>query len=245
MANAQDLVAFQSQVDADTTAVAVAQQALAQATILSPLQGTVVQVALTPGQRTTASSTSQAITVIGSTGYEISTSVAVSDLPQVKVGQATTVTVDGANTPLTGKVLSIAAAPPTSSSTNYSVIVALDNAPPDLRDGGSAMVVIDVAHADRVLTVPTSAVRRVGSRHLVDVLTSGKPVTTLVQVGVVGPDRTEVTNGVQPGQKVVLAQLNQPLPASNTTSTNGLNGGRFGGGGFGGGRGAAGGRAGD
>ncbi len=78
-----------------------------------------------------------------------------------------------------------------------------------------------------VTTVPSSAVRTVGSVHLVTVMDGTTAKATPVTLGTVGDVLTQVKSGVAPGERVVLADLDQPLP---TTSTSSLRTG-FGGGG--------------
>ena len=56
---------------------------------------------------------------------------------------------------------------------------------------------------------------------------------TRVTVGAVGPTRTEIKEGLSAGQQVVLANLDSPLPTSDTTNQGGFNRERFGGAGGG------------
>ena len=55
----------------------------------------------------------------------------------------------------------------------------------------------------------------------------------MVSIGAVGIDRTQITSGLSAGQRVVLAQLNAPLPTTGTTGRGlgraGLGGGVLGG----------------
>jgi multidrug efflux pump subunit AcrA (membrane-fusion protein) len=106
-------------------------------------------------------------------------------------------------------------------------------------------VTIQTAQATQTLAVPTSAVHTTGGFHFVTTLTNGKTSNMGVQIGAIGQDLTQITSGLKVGQLVVVADLNTPLPSTNTpttpgglgrtglTGTGGLGGG--GGGGFGGG----------
>ncbi len=96
--------------------------------------------------------------------------------------------------------------------------------------GSDADVEIIVHKSVDVTTVPSSAVRTVGSVHLVTVMDGTTAKATPVTLGTVGDVLTQVKSGVAPGERVVLADLDQPLP---TTSTSSLRTG-FGGGGGGG-----------
>ena len=81
-----DLVSYQKAVDAATAKVAVAQQALDQATITTPIAGKVVAVNMTVGG-SVSDATTQNIVVQGAGGFEATTTVGVDDVAKVKVGQ--------------------------------------------------------------------------------------------------------------------------------------------------------------
>jgi trimeric autotransporter adhesin len=250
--SAEQLVAYQAAVDSAATQVLVAAQALQQATIASPLAGTVEAMSLTPGTQLSANSTTDNVVVVGTGGYEVATAVSVDEIESVKVGQSATVMADGTNTPLTAKVVSIGVAPTTSGNTTmYPVILGLTGTTSGLRNGGGATTAIDVAHADAsALVVPTSAVHTLNNIHFVTVLQGHTTSTARVTLGVVGPDNTQITSGLKAGQVVVLADLKQAVPSSNIANRLGGTGSGLGGaltgatgfggagGGFGGGGGA-------
>jgi multidrug efflux pump subunit AcrA (membrane-fusion protein) len=221
-----DLIADQRAVDGAEADLAVARQALEQATIVSPIDGTVTAVDLAAGDSVTAGSTTSRILVEGPGGYEVTATLAVDQLPKVKLGQSATVVPDGSDEELTGEVVSIGLAATSSSSgaTTYPVTVALDD-DAGLRNGSVASVSIVTDAADRALVVPTSAVRASGGAHSVIVLDGGRTKATDVEVGAVGATLTEITSGLRAGQRVVLADLAEPLPSSATSSSNGSNGG--------------------
>jgi len=200
--------------------VTVAQQAIDQATIVSPIAGTVLAVNLTPGQAAQAGSTTQTILVQGAGGLEAMTSVSLADITKVKVGQAATVTPDGAAQPVTGSVVSIAAMPnaANTSTTTYNVIVSLPSDASTLTNGAIGAVGIVTGTASGI-AVPSSAVRSTGGRRTVTVLEGNTTRTVAVQVGVVGDQWTQITNGLTAGQLVVLATVSDPLPSSATATT--------------------------
>jgi hypothetical protein len=70
---------------------------------------------------------------------------------------------------------------------------------------------------DRVVTVPSSAVQKVGTVSLVRTLDGGQLTSTPVTVGTVGSRRTEITKGVAAGTKVVLADLDQAVTGASTS----------------------------
>lgn len=237
--SAKDLIAYQKQVDAAALAVAVADQAVAQATIVSPIAGTVASVGLAVGDSATAASSAQAIVVVGSGGFEVTTKVSVKDLPDVEVGQEAAVTPDGSHMAIAGQIVRIGVAGEGSgSSTTYPVTVALTGRTDGLRNGATASVVITTAAAGQALAVPTSAVTVAGTRTTVQQLVDGKAKTVTVEVGAVGSTYTEITKGLSMGDVVVLADLAKALPGSATSSSgsgSSTGNGGFPGGGFAGG----------
>ena len=97
-----------------------------------------------------------------------------------------------------------------------------------MADGSQAAVSLVTKTVHGAVTVPTSAVLGSGASATVRVLSGGTVTTSRVAVGAVGAERVQITSGLTPGQRVVLADLSEPLPTSDTGT------GRFGGGGFGG-----------
>jgi RND family efflux transporter MFP subunit len=231
---AEELVAYQAAVDAAAADVGAAQQALAQATIVSPIAGTVAAVDLAAGDAVTASSATNNIVVVGTHGFEVTTTVSVSDVTKLKVGDVATIVADGTTKKLPGKVVSIGVTATTDGTTaSYPVVVGFTTAPAALRNGASASVSMEVGRSGQdALTVPTSALRTTNGTHTVTVLANGKTSTVRVELGAVGAVRTEVKSGLQAGQVVVLADLSAPLPSSDASSRIAN---RFGGGGLQGG----------
>jgi len=232
-----ELVAYQKAVDAAAAEVAVAEQAAAQATLVSPITGTVQQVGIAVGDTVTAGSSTAAVVVVGDGGYEVTTTVTVDDLPDVEAGQAVTIAADGAGEPVDGEVVGIGTVGTSSgSATTYPVTIGLHDPPEGLRNGTTASLSIVTARTDGAIAVPTSAVAVEGGQTTVTVLEDGEPSEVTVQTGAVGRTWTEITDGLDVGQTVVLADLDAPLPGSATdTQDTGGFGGPGGFGGFGGG----------
>jgi HlyD family secretion protein len=228
-----ELVAYQKAVDAAAAEVAVAEQAAAQASLVSPIAGTVQQVDLAVGDTVSAGSSTAAVVIVGSGGYEVTTTVTVDDLPDIEVGQAVTILADGSEEPVDGEVVGIGTVGTSSgSATTYPVTVGLTDQPDGFRNGATASLSIVTAETADAVAVPTSAVTVQGSRATVTVLDDGKTSEVTVQTGAVGEVWTEITDGLEVGQSVVLADLDAPLPtsATDTQSTGGFGGpGGFGG----------------
>ena len=222
--SADQLAADQAAVDAANAEVAVAQQNLAAATLVSPLTGMVANIGLTVGQP----AGQQHIVVIGPGANQVTTAVSDTQAGQIKPGQQATVTPDGSTTALTGQVTSIGllASTTSSGSPSYPVTISLPSSADALFSGATASVSIITSTAGAAVTVPTSAVHLQGSFATVSVLVNGQPQPKRVALGVIGASVTEIRSGLNAGDEVVLADLSQPLPTSNTNSR-----GRVGGGG--------------
>lgn len=238
--SAEALIAYQKQVDAAADELAVAEQAVDQATIVSPIDGTVAAVNLAVGDEVEAASATANIVVVGDGGYEVTTSISVKDLPDVAVGQAATVTPDGDDEAVAGEVVRIGVSADTSSSTaTYQVTIGLTGDTSTMGNGDIAAVEIVTSAADEALAVPTSAVTVDGDRSTVQVVSDGgdgTAKTVTVETGAIGQTWTEITKGLDEGDEVVLADLDDPLPgsATDTSSTSGTDtggGGSFPGGG--------------
>jgi HlyD family secretion protein len=219
--SAEELVAYQKAVDAAEVDLSVAEQAVRQAEIRSPIRGTVVAVEIEPDDEVTAGSATSTITVTGEGGYEVTATVGIDDLPDLAVGQPATVTPDGSDgTPVSGEVVNIGIVGSTDgASTTYPVTIGLTGDSSDLRSGSIASVAISTDDATRALAVPTSAVHAGQGGHTVTLLEDGTASEVDVTVGAVGAEWTEITDGLESGQVVVLADLDEPLPGTATDSS--------------------------
>jgi RND family efflux transporter MFP subunit len=211
--SAARLAADQAAVDAAQAQVAVAEQNLAQAVLISPIDGVVSSVGLTAGSTATAGSSSSAVDVIDPDAHTVVVSVDVSKVPLVKVGQRATVVPDGTSQQLAATVSYVAPAPSTSGGSTYPVRLAFTSAPAGLHDGIQAAVSLVVAQATG-LAVPTSAVGHLGQVSYVLVSSGSTARRQLVSVGAVGPQYTQVTKGLSAGQQVVIANIDEPIPTS-------------------------------
>ncbi len=194
---------------------------------------------ITPGQQVTGSEgsgTTADFVIEGAGGEEATTTVSVSDVGEIRVGQRATITLDGSATSISGQVVAVGMLSTISSAGTASdpVTIGLAAGAPTLFAGSDAQVAITLAQVSDALTVPTSAVEGTGAASFVTVLKAGKPVTVRVVVGAAGPVLTQVTSGLTVGEHVVLANMSTPLPTNtNPFAARGLT---TGGGGFGGGR---------
>jgi HlyD family secretion protein len=223
------------QADVTTAQVAVtdAQRNLDAAILRAPTAGTVASVGLTKGA---TASTSSAITIVSQGAARVTIDVPLASMPSVKVGQAAYVTPNGATAADKGTVASIGLLPASTSTSaaSYPVTVLVpDSDLMQLPTGSSAQVSLVMSTAHNVVTVPNSAVTRLGTggtTAFVMVLENGKATRTRVTTGAVGTLATQVVSGLTVGQTIVLADRSASLPANSSTSTRVF--GTGGGGGF-------------
>jgi multidrug efflux pump subunit AcrA (membrane-fusion protein) len=238
----EQIASDQADIDTAEADLTGAEQSLNEATLASPISGTIVSVGIDVGETVSADSATDIITIIGTKSYEVQATLDSSQVPSVKVGQSASVEVDGVNGTLDGTVSQVGPVESSDSGYDYPVIVALpSSAAGVLFTGSSANVNISTGAVSNVVAVPTSAVQTTGSRSYVLELSKGELTTKVIKIGMVGDTYTQVISGLTPGESVILADYAEAVPSSNTDTVGGvgsfLNGGGAGGGFFGGGAG--------
>ncbi|MCI2974684.1 MAG: HlyD family efflux transporter periplasmic adaptor subunit [Ferrimicrobium sp.] len=199
------------------------------ASLIAPITGTVASVGIAQDQQVTPDSSTEAITIIRPGAIIDAVPVSLTDAAELRVGDGAVVEPVDSRVRYRGTVVAIGTTPTTSATTGLTTVqatVQLKDAKLTIFDGVTATTTIDTAQARNVVVVPTSAIRRIGSRMFVDLVTGGKLRPTTVATGVVGVVDTQVTKGLVFGEQVALARLDEPLP----TTTSGFGGfGAFGG----------------
>jgi multidrug efflux pump subunit AcrA (membrane-fusion protein) len=214
---AQRVASDQVAVQSGTSALAAAQDNLAQGTLTAPISGTVAALSFVPG----SSSSSASVTIIGAGAVDVTVNVPLASLPKVKVGQAATVVSNGSGTVMAGTVRSISLLPASSSTTSvsYPVVVRVPQPTAALASGSTATATITLATVKNVITVPNSALTTlVSGTGFVQTVKAGKVTRTLVRTGAVGATTTQIISGLTVGQQVVIANLSEALPTTTTTS---------------------------
>jgi multidrug efflux pump subunit AcrA (membrane-fusion protein) len=224
----------QAAIDTAQANLVEAQQSLKEATLTSPISGTVVSVAIKNGDTVSAGSSTEIITILGTNSYEVTATLDSSQIPSVKVGQSALVEVDGVDGNVEGTVSQVGPVQSTSSGFSYPVVVALPATSSTTYAGSSANVTITTGDVSHVVAVPTSAVQTLGTRTYVVELSKGVLIRKFIKVGMVGDVYTQVDSGLSLGQSVVLVDYAEAVPSSNTNS-NGLGNFLGGGGSFPGG----------
>jgi macrolide-specific efflux system membrane fusion protein len=137
---------------------------------------------------------------------DIALTVAETDEPKVKVGQAAQVTLDAVpGVTFAGRVDEMdLVGTMTQGVVNYPATVVMTDTSGQVRPGMNATVSVIVEQRDSVLLVPNRAVQTQGRAHLVTVLYQGQQIQTPVTIGLSGDTQTEVVDGLREGDIVLL-----------------------------------------
>lgn len=196
-------------------------------------EGTVV-----PSSRASIGSTNALLQIGDVSRLWVVCDVDETDIGQVMEKQKVTVKVDAyPSLVVEGKVIRIdPQAKVEQNVTLIPVTVELDTPDPRFKPGMNATCEFIVDEVNNVVTVPNEAVKEKGEGEFyVQVLQNGKPVDVPVEVGLAGPDTTEVRSGLEEGQKVVTRTVQPEKPQTNNPFAGPFGGGGRGGGGRGGG----------
>ncbi len=180
---------------------------------------------------TSATTSGDFIVIADLDELEVSVAFAESDVADIEVGQAATLTfpgLDGATG--AGEVTSISPTATTSSNVvTYAALVAITEHPEGLRLGQSASVTITTASVEEATIVPSVAVTTSGGRSSVTVVSDDVQAVTPVELGVIGADFTQVLSGVDAGQQVVLTSATSTDDSTADSLQGGFPGGDMGG----------------
>jgi multidrug efflux pump subunit AcrA (membrane-fusion protein) len=218
-ASSTQLAAANAQLAAAKSKLTAAQQSLADATLTSPIAGTVASVGIAVGDRlgssggasqgaaaATTSTDSAQVVVISTDAWVVNASVGSAELAQVKKGLQVEITPTGSTTKAFGTVSSvgIVASSSSSGSASFPVTIAITGKPTGLYAGATGTVAIIVKQLTNTLTVPTSAVHTVSGKTVVYQMKAGKRVNTEVKLGTAFGPSTQVVSGLKAGDQIVV-----------------------------------------
>jgi macrolide-specific efflux system membrane fusion protein len=192
----------------------------------------------TGGTDTGDSSASSFITVSKLDRMQLEVSFTESDIGQVKVGQAATVSLSAlTDVQLAGKVTKVAQVGTSSNGVvSYPVTIVLDQSARGVKAGMTASAEVIVKQASGV-TLPSQAVTGRGTTGVVQVKQGGETVSKRVGIGLQGDTSTIITSGLEAGDEVVIRSAPAISGGGATAGQGGDSSSRFGGpgGGFPGG----------
>ncbi|MBK8462383.1 MAG: biotin/lipoyl-binding protein [Nigerium sp.] len=185
---------------------------LAEATLVSPITGTVGALDLTAGE----SSAGRSATIVGEGAAQIVVQVPLSHRALVAPGVGAQVGNLAAPPELAGHVNQVSVMPTGQGSPTFATEVLADDPDGSLFSGAYAEVTLQLAQAYGVLTVPASAVTKLtDTTATVEVVANARDDaagTVTVVTGRAGQGRVEIVSGLRDGQLVVLADRRLPVP---------------------------------
>lgn len=181
--------------------LAVARQRLADAEILAPFTGVVLARHAAPGD--VLSPGSPIATLVRIDPLRLRAQVPEREAPLVRVGQRVLARVEGIPVPLEARLVRVS--PALEPATRMLGIEAdVENPEGTLRSGSFCRVEVIVEEAQPVLAIPPDAVRSFAGLDKVLVVEGGKAVERRVVLGRREPERVEVLDGLQGGERLVL-----------------------------------------
>jgi len=183
-------------------------------------------------------SSSGFITLTNLDRLEMEVSVGESDIGDLEVGQAATVTVTALDdAQISGTVTRLGVLPSsTDGVVSYPVTLKLKQTADGIRPGMTASAEVVVDQATSAVSVPAQAVQGTGDRARVTIRRGDEDVVTTVTTGVVGDSSVQITTGLEAGDRVVLPALSTATAGGGTGMSAGGRGGGapggLGGGGF-------------
>lgn len=233
-------------VQVKTNAVTQARANLAAATMTAPFEGVVAEVNIAIGDTSgsssagssgaggsnassgagSASTSSTAVVLISKGTFNVSTSVSNSDVTSIKRGLQAVITPTGSSTPVYGTVSSVGVVASSSSgssggSTTFPVTIHVTGTHPELLAGSSVAVEIVTAQLTDVIAVPTQALTTANGTSTVVKLVNGAEVATPVTTGQVVGNRTVVTEGLEEGDQIVVANVRVASGAASARANSG------------------------
>ncbi len=177
--------------------------------IRTPVSGTVVSLTQQQGETVVAGlSAPTLMEVVNLAKLEVHAFVDETDIAQVHLGQPAEVTVDAfPKRRLPGKVSNISSAATMQDNVvTYMVTIGLDKYPEGmLKPQMTADVILTLSEENDVLLVPSEAVKQKQGVNQVVVLKGGKGEVRSVAIGATDGTSTEIKEGLQEGDTVVLA----------------------------------------
>jgi HlyD family secretion protein len=212
--SAAQLAADQAAIEQARADLVDAKQQLGQAVLRSTRSGKVVSLDVAKGDEVSAGDA--AAVVVGGRAVTIEATVAESKIGQVEVGQVVRVTTPGESDDAEGTVTAIGLVADSSSGTaSYSVTITVEDPAIALPAGSQAMLAIVVATAKDAITVPTSAITRRGDGAMVQLWDGDQLSRKSVTIGTVGAREVEITEGLDVGDEVVLADIDEAITGAS------------------------------
>jgi HlyD family secretion protein len=248
-ARSEDIAQAQAQVQIAEGQLRTIQVQLQDTIIRAPFDGVVSRKFADPGSFVTPTTSSSAVTSATSSSIlalaarnEIIAKVAETSIARIIIGQGVTLQADAfPNQPFAGRVTQVATQSTVEQNvTNFLVHTSVSDHQSRLRAGMNVSVQFNVGTLNNALVIPTVAIVRQEGGTGVYLLGRGRPRFHPITTGVTVGDKTEVLEGLEPGQRVLMSfptgaerprgRTPSLIPGMGSGSGSGSGGGRRGGG---------------
>lgn len=186
--------------------IVLARQQIEFANVRAPFSGRVAGKPLQVGAF--AGPGTPVVRIVGSEGIYFESDVPEVQISRVETGMAVRISVDALNgRSFNGRVVGIN---PSAESLGrlFKVRIQLDGMPEGLKAGMFARGQLELSRRDDVITLPISAVLNEASRSFVYVVSGGEAIQREVKAGLQQGGRIEITQGLQPGEQVIIKGQN-------------------------------------
>lgn len=177
---------------------------LTQTQVVAPFNGIVTEINVRPDELVGAFTPLSSVSDM--TGLEVVAEIDEIDVANVQVGQDVELRLDAFPAErFAGRIIRIFPAASTlRGSTVYNAIVDIDPRNFSLRPGMGASLKVQTVEKKNVLLVPSRALKAVGTRKAVHVVSPGIPRDVIVLTGTSDGDETEIVDGLVEGDQVSL-----------------------------------------
>jgi HlyD family secretion protein len=203
------------------------QRDLEDAVLIAPTSGVLLEVNIEPGERVLNEENEAAILVADTSAYLLKMEIDEIDIGRIMHGQTAKIVVDAfVDQEFEGRVADISPRPVNKDNAEaivtYEVTVTLDTSdiPPTLLSGMTANATIETGRLDEVVVVPNRAIQidRKSTTPMVYVEKlneAGNPTRVEIELGMRNGSVTEVVNGLEEGDQVVIRTEPDDLPTPN------------------------------
>lgn len=200
----EELDALQNSVTIAQIELENAKAALAQTKLTAPFTATVTEIGVREGELIGAYTPLASIADLNA--LEIAAEIDEIDVAHVQVGQAVEVRFDAfPGERFAGRLSRLfPAASQQRGSTVYAAVVEFDARTFNVRPGMGTSLKIQTLEKKSILLVPNRALKNVGTRKAVRIVAPGAPRDVIVETGVSDGNETEIVNGVNEGDQVLV-----------------------------------------
>lgn len=204
-----DVAGLRAQVLDASTAFQQAQERLADVQIMAPVDGVVTEIVPNIGEQVTANTT--AVKMVSTEGFTVEALVPEADIAKIESNQTIEITLDAFGDDVKFKGVVVSENPDqtkVSEAIYYKVYATIDAEGRDIKPGMTANLIVKTGEREKVLVVPTRALRDRDGQRYVRVLENKQPKDVDVELGLRGDEgRTEVVKGLSEGQIVIISEV--------------------------------------